>query len=75
MSRLWALSRTVSKEPCMPLRFMPDGTINLYEHDNETYWKIEDGCLFLCHKSGIPTTRFDKSQIVDGIISGTGRFS
>ncbi len=47
-------------------KFLPDGTIGGYNHDNERYWEIENGVLSLFNNARVSTVTFDFVEFDDG---------
>ena len=58
-SRLWEFGHESKAASFLRFRFMPDGSIGNYDHQNERSWRLEDGVLHLIGASGNVTARFE----------------
>ncbi len=58
-SRLWEFGHKSKAASFLRFRFMPDGSIGNYDHQNERSWRLEDGVLHLIGASGNVTARFE----------------
>ncbi len=55
------------------VRFLEDGSISGYRHENEQFWKYEDGKLFLLNCDRVVSAIFDDISVTSGKISLKGR--
>jgi hypothetical protein len=68
----WSYARSDGVLICRELRFLPDGEIAGYHHDNEHKWEISNGFLCFLTKDGQVSTRFDRLVEIDGKFRAIG---
>ena len=60
MLGVWRFFREAGVVATEQMRFLPDGSIGGYSHDNERRWAINDGIPCFLRENGEITTKFDE---------------
>ncbi|WP_281401761.1 CatB-related O-acetyltransferase [Microvirga soli] len=72
---VWRLSHSTGHIATEALRFLPNGKIGGYLHENETFWRLDGGYLLLVHKDGQRvSTHFTEVRREAGILRLRGLF-
>lgn len=74
VGKQFVFSREKSSFSIDSISFLENGTIQGAKHPNESYWKVENGCLTFLNKKGMITTKFDSINEVNGKIVLKGKF-
>lgn len=73
LKRYWRLYKDDGSVMSECLRFVEDGSISGYRHDNERFWKYEDSCLYFLTCDRDVSAIFDDIKFTTESISLKGR--
>ena len=77
----WALSFSHSPDQTHEIYFAADGTIGMYRHENERFWRVRNGQLEILNRFGALSWKFFQAKQsnstlkLHGVFSGMSSFS